>query len=89
MTHDEDRAELQKGPLAWLRRRKPDNDRAGDSHADRIAADEQACLRDAGVETGGDVRQQADDRKLGRPDGEGREEQREQQRRHGRLPGRI
>ena len=74
MTHDEDRAELQQRPLPRLRRGERDNDRAADGHADRIAADEQACLRDAGVETGRDVRKQADDRELGRPDGERRQE---------------
>ena len=85
MTDDEDRAELQERPLARLRGRERDNDRAADGHADRIAADEQARLRDADVETGGDVRQQADDRELGRPDGESRQEEREQQRRHGDI----
>jgi hypothetical protein len=85
MTHDEDRAELQKRPLAWLRRCERDNDRAADGYADRVAADEQTRLRDADVETGRDVRQQAHNRKLGCPDGERRKDKREQQRRHGCL----
>jgi len=72
VTRDEDGAELQQRPLARLRRGERDDDRSAAGHADRIAADQETHLRNAGPEAGGDVGEQADDGEFGRPDSESR-----------------